>query len=356
MLSSSRVREFTDPCSYIGDCAHGRRVGGKMDIPAVLVTGGAGYVGSHACKALSRAGYLPVTYDNLSRGHAWAVKWGPLEVGDVLDRDRLMAVLATHRPIAAMHFSGYTSVDESIRHPNIYYRNNVQGSINLFDALCSRHIHRVIFSSTCAIYGASSNEILSEDHPTQPLSPYAASKLITEQILRDFASLGLRSACLRYFNAAGADCDGEIGEAHDPETHLIPIVLEAARQRRKHVVVFGADYPTKDGTCVRDYVHVSDLAEAHVKALIRLLGGGDSFICNLGTGRGVSVLQIIAAVEACVGCKISIELGPRRAGDASSLVADPRRAREVLDWRPCRSNLDEIVRTSASWSLRAAAV
>jgi UDP-arabinose 4-epimerase len=321
-------------------------------MPAVLVTGGAGYVGSHACKALSRAGFLPITYDNLSRGHAWAVKWGPLEIGDILDIARLDSIIAAHRPIAALHFAAYASVEESVRRPDLYYRNNLQGAVGLLEVLRSHEVHRIVFSSTCAIYGAPSTERLAEEHPQEPLNAYGASKAMTERVLRDYASMGLRSACLRYFNAAGADPELEIGEAHEPETHLIPIALEAALFGSRKVVIFGEDYPTVDGTCIRDYVHVSDLAEAHVKALERLLGREGAFACNLGTGYGASVLETIASVERCVGRTVSVEFGPRRAGDAPALVADASRARDLLDWAPTRSSLDEIVHTAAGWILR----
>ena len=322
-----------------------------MGGPAVLVTGGAGYVGSHACKALAQAGFLPVAYDSLERGHAWAVQWGPLERGDLLDGARLAQVIAAHAPVAAMHFAAYASVEESLRRPELYYRNNVQGALVLLQALLDAGVRSVVFSSTCAVYGPPRAERLTEEHPHAPLTPYGASKSMVERILADLSALGLRSAALRYFNAAGADPEGEIGEAHEPETHLIPLALRAALGRARKLTIFGADYPTRDGTCLRDYVHVSDLAEAHVAALRRLLGGADSFVCNLGSGHGATVREVIAAVEATLGRSVPVEHGARRPGDPSSLLADTRRARELLGWSPSRSGLREIMQTAAAWML-----
>ena len=316
----------------------------------VLVAGGAGYVGSHACKALAREGFLPVVYDNLERGHEWAVKWGPLEKGDIADAGRLSEVIDRYTPIAAMHFAAYTYVDESLRRPDLYYRNNVVGSLVLLEVLRRAGVETFVFSSTCAVYGAPRAQRLSEDHPHSPITPYGASKSMVERILRDYSALGVRSAALRYFNAAGADPDLEIGEAHDPETHLIPLVIRAAMGEADAISVFGTDYPTADGTCVRDYVHVSDLAEAHVNALKRLLTGAESLVCNLGVGRGASVREVIAAVEANVGRKVPVTYGPRRAGDPPSLVADPALAVRLIDWKPVRSDLRRIVDTAVRWA------
>jgi UDP-arabinose 4-epimerase len=318
--------------------------------PAVLVTGGAGYVGSHACKALARAGFLPVVYDNLERGHAWAVKWGPLERGDLGDAARLAAVVESHAPVAAMHFAAYTYVDESLRRPDLYYRNNVVGALVLLEALRRAKVAALVFSSTCAVYGMPQSDRLAEDHPHAPITPYGASKSMIERVLRDYAALGMRTAALRYFNAAGADPELEIGEAHEPETHLIPLAIRATLGQAGPITVFGTDYPTPDGTCIRDYVHVSDLADAHVEALKRLLAGADSFACNLGVGRGASVREVIAAVEASVGRPAPVAYGPRRPGDPHALVADPSLAGRLIDWKPTRSSLRQIVDTAVGWA------
>ena len=282
----------------------------------VLVTGGAGYIGSHACKALARANYLPVTYDNLIYGHEWAVKWGPLERGDILDRSRLDAVIGQYRPGAIMHFAAFAYVGELVTDPGKYYRNNVAGSLNLLEAARDHGIDQFVFSSTCATYGVPEHLPITKATPQQPINPYGATKLMVERMLVDFgAAHGLRSATLRYFNAAGADAQGEIGEDHDPETHLIPLVLDAASGRRENVTIFGTDYETPDGTCVRDYVHVADLADAHVKALEALSAGGPSGVYNLGNGRGFSVREVVEAIERMTGLNVPVTRGDRRAGD-----------------------------------------
>ncbi len=320
---------------------------------AVLVTGGAGYIGSHACKALSRAGYLPVTYDSLVYGHEWAAKWGPLEIGDICNRARLDTVISHYNPIAIMHFAAFAYVGESVADPGKYYRNNVAGSLTLLEAARDSGIGRFVFSSTCATYGIPSKLPITEDTPQDPINPYGASKLMVERMLRDFdAAHGIRSAVLRYFNAAGADQDGEIGEDHQPETHLIPLVLDAASGRRENVTIFGADYPTPDGTCLRDYIHVSDLADAHVLALDRLLTGAASDVFNLGNGLGFSVRQVVDTVERIAGLKVPVKLGDRRPGDPAALVSDATKARDVLGWRPRLNDLDEIVRTAWAWHQR----
>ena len=234
----------------------------------ILVTGGAGYIGSHTCKALAKAGFTPITYDNLTSGHEWAVRWGPLARGDILDRDRLDEVFRQYQPSAVMHFAAYAYVDESVEQPLKYYRNNVAGALNLLDVMREHGVNYIVFSSTCATYGLPQAIPMPEDHPQNPVNPYGASKLMVERMLTDFGTAyGLRSISLRYFNAAGADPDGEIGEDHDPETHLIPLVLETAAGRRPNITIYGTDYDTPDGTCIRDYVHVTDLAKAHVLAL-----------------------------------------------------------------------------------------
>jgi len=317
---------------------------------AILVTGGAGYIGSHACKALRSNGFLPVTYDNLARGNAWAVKWGPLEKGDIADVARLVAVMERHRPVAIMHFAAFCYVGESVADPLLYYRNNVAGSLGLLDAAHRCGVRKLVLSSSCATYGVPERVPIGEDHPQDPSSPYGATKLVVERLLRDAGPAhGLASASLRYFNAAGADPDGEIGEAHEPETHLIPLAIAAALGTGVPLTVFGTDYPTSDGTAVRDYVHVADLASAHVLALRRLLEGGESCALNLGTGKGHSVLETIAAVERIGGRPVPTVLGARRPGDPPSLVADASAARAALGWQPRHADLDSIVRSAWRW-------
>ena len=321
-----------------------------MDGSTILVTGGAGYVGAHACKALAQAGWKPVVYDNLVHGHAEAVKWGPLEHGDIADRARLDLVLETYRPVAAMHFAAFTSVGESVSDPAKYYRNNVAGSLSLLEALRDAGVGRFVFSSTAAVYGTPDRVPIPEDLAKSPINPYGWTKLAIENLLADFAvAHGLKATALRYFNAAGADPDGEIGERHDPETHLIPLALDAASGKGAPLKLFGDDYPTEDGTCVRDYIHVADLADAHVKAL-GALDGFNAF--NLGTGTGASVRQILDSVERVTGRPVPHDVAPRRAGDPPSLVADPSRAMKALGWAPRLSDLDSIVSTAWAWHQR----
>ncbi len=317
----------------------------------ILVTGGAGYIGSHACKALAARGYLPVTYDNLSTGHAGAVKWGPLEQGDLADRQRLDAVLAQYRPEAVLHFAGSCYVGESIEHPEKYYRNNVVGTLVLLEAMLARAVDRIVFSSSCATYGVSQTVPIVETMAQSPINPYGRTKWMIEIMLRDFsAAHGLAWTALRYFNAAGADPDGEIGEDHDPETHLIPLALHAAAGTGPALTIFGDDYDTPDGTCIRDYVHVSDLADAHVLALAALLDGAESAAFNLGTGRGHSVREVIDAVERVTGRKVPFKIGPRRPGDPAVLVADATLAQSALGWSPAMAGLDGMVRTA--WDVK----
>ena len=322
---------------------------------SILVTGGAGYVGSHACKALAAAGYRPAVYDNLSRGHRAAVRWGPLVEGDLHDRATLMAALKSHRVDAVMHFAAFAYVGESVTDPDTYYRNNVAGTIALLGAMHEAGVRRIVFSSTCAVYGVPESLPIRETAPKAPLNPYGETKLAIEQALHWYgAAYGMRYAALRYFNAAGADPDGEIGENHDPETHLIPLVLRAALGSAPPVQIFGTDYPTPDGTAIRDYVHVADLADAHVRALRHLADGGDSIALNLGTGDGASVRAVIAAVERVAGRPVPQREAPRRPGDPPQLVADPAVARSVLGWQPRHSDLDTIVATALAWERRAA--
>jgi UDP-arabinose 4-epimerase len=324
-----------------------------MSVRAVVVIGGAGYIGSHACKALAQAGYLPVVYDSLCYGHDWAVKWGPLERGDILDRKRLDGVLSRYRPDSVMHFAAFAYVGESVADPGRYYRNNVAGSLTVLEAMRDLGIARIVFSSTCATYGLPEILPLSESAPQRPINPYGASKFMVERMISDFGNAhGLVCSTLRYFNAAGADPDCEIGEDHDPETHLIPLVLDAASGRRPHVTVFGTDYDTPDGTCIRDYIHVRDLADAHVIALQAIEGGAPSSAYNLGNGRGFSVREVIDAVKRVTGLKVPAIRGARRAGDPPVLVSDASKARATLGWQPRIPDLDEIVRTAWAWHQR----
>lgn len=319
----------------------------------VLVTGGAGYIGSHACKALAAAGYVPVTYDNLVYGHRSAVRWGPFVHGDILDRAALDAALQAWQPVAVMHFAAFAYVGESVTNPGKYYRNNVAGSLTLLESMRDAGVSQFVFSSTCATYGVPQAVPIAEDHPQKPINPYGASKLMIERMLRDFdAAHGLRSISLRYFNAAGADPAGETGEAHDPETHLIPLVLDAAAGVRPDVTVFGSDYPTQDGTCIRDYIHVTDLAQAHVlalQALQALEAGAATTAYNLGNGKGFSVRQVIDTARAVTGLAIPVRMGPQRAGDPPELVGDASRIRAELGWLPQHADLADIVGTAWRW-------
>jgi len=316
----------------------------------VLVTGGAGYIGSHTCKALALAGYTPVTYDNLSSGHRQAVQWGPLVEGDLADRVLLNNVLREYSIKSVIHFAAYAYVGESMHHPGKYFRNNVANSLNLLEAMQDAGVMRVVFSSSCATYGMPETLPIRENHPRNPVNPYGESKLFIERALSWLGSAhDLRSATLRYFNAAGADPAGEIGENHEPETHLIPLAIQSALGQRQHIEIFGTDYPTPDGSAIRDYIHVGDLAAAHVAALEYLLRGGESTTLNLGTGNGYSVRQIIAAVERISGCRVPFVESARRAGDPPELVADAGKAASVLNWVPEFSDLDTIVETAWRW-------
>jgi UDP-arabinose 4-epimerase len=318
----------------------------------VVVTGGAGYIGSHTCKALAQAGFTPVAYDNLSAGHRWAVKWGPLEMGDIRNTGRLADVLTRYAPQAVIHFAASAAVGESVIDPGAYYRNNVVGSLCLLEAMRDQKVPALVFSSTAAVYGIPLQDRIPENHPLQPINPYGASKLMAERMIQDFAAAhGLRYARLRYFNAAGADPDGELGEDRESETHAIPLALLTALGRRSSFALFGDDYPTPDGSAIRDYVHVSDLATAHVLALRRLLAGEGGMTLNLGTGEGHSVLALVAAVERVIGRTLPVRRAARREGDPPRLVADAQLAREQLDWRPKFHDLDSIVRTAWNWRL-----
>jgi UDP-arabinose 4-epimerase len=316
----------------------------------VLVTGGAGYIGSQTAKALARAGHEPVVYDNLSSGHRWAVKWGASVEGDLADTHLLATTLRAHRIEAILHFAASIQVGESVENPRKYFWNNVVNTLRLLDTALEEGVQAIVFSSSAAVYGNPERVPIPEDHPTRPASPYGETKLMMERALEAYgAAYGLRWAALRYFNAAGADPDGELGEEHHPESHLIPLVIQAALGRRPHVEVFGTDYPTPDGTAIRDYIHIVDLADAHVRALEYLGRGGESVALNLGTGTGHSVREVIAAVGRRCDGKVPFHDAPRRAGDPPILVADPARAMELLNWKPQHPDLDSIVQSAWRW-------
>ena len=320
---------------------------------AILVTGGAGYIGAHACKFLGEAGFVPVCFDNLSTGHRGFVRWGPLVEGDLLDPPALRAAIEEYRPVAILHFAANALVGESVADPAKYYRNNTLGSFNLIEAARAAGIGHFVFSSTCASYGIPSVVPIAEDHPQAPINAYGSSTLAVEQMLHHYGpAYGLGSVALRYFNAAGALPGGELGEDHDPESHLIPLAIEAALGVRPPLQVLGADYPTPDGTAVRDYIHVCDLAEAHVAALRYLIDGGASARLNLGTGVGASVREVISTVERVMGRPVPHVDAPRRPGDPPALVADPERARRLLGWEPRMSSLERIISDAVAWHRR----
>lgn len=307
----------------------------------ILVTGGAGYIGSHTAKALAGAGFTPVVFDNLQRGHERAVKWGPLVKGDLHDAAALDGAFAGYEPAAVVHFAAFAYVGESVSDPYLYYRNNVAGTLSLLEAMKRASCASIVFSSTCATYGIPKKVPITEDTPQVPVNPYGASKLMVERMLADAGTAyGLRSVALRYFNAAGSDPDGEIGEEHDPETHLIPLALHAAAGGRP-LWVFGDDYDTPDGSCIRDYIHVCDLADAHVLAVRRLICGGASRIFNLGNGRGYSVFEVMRTAERVTGLPVPHVISPRRPGDPPQLIANASRAIEELGWKPRFGALDD---------------
>ncbi len=317
----------------------------------VLVTGGAGYIGSHACKVLKENGFVPVTFDNLTTGWHEAVRFGPFVQGDLLDRPALDAAFATYRPVAVLHFAALSLVGESMTDPGRYWRVNVNGSLNLIEAALAADCRKLVFSSTCATYGDPDGLVLDEDTPQHPINAYGASKLAIEQMLGNFrASHGLEPVIFRYFNVAGADPDGEVGEQHIPETHLIPLLLEAIAGRRPALTVHGRDYDTPDGTCVRDYVHVMDLAEAHVLGLRRLLEGGGPGVFCLGTGTGFSVREVIAHAGLVTNRTVPVVEGARRPGDAARLVCGSARATDELGWAPRRSTLPQMIADAWRWS------
>lgn len=316
----------------------------------ILVTGGAGYIGSHACKALTQAGYSPVAYDNLSKGRQSAVQWGPLEEGDLNDRTRLDQVFDQYKPAAVMHFAAAIEVGESVTNPEKYWRNNFFGSLTLTEAMRDAGCDRIVFSSTCAVYDGSGEADLTEASPIGPINAYGGSKRATEMMLADFGvAHGLSSIIFRYFNVAGAAPGAGIGQTHEGATHIIPRILAALEGGLPEMTVYGDDYPTPDGTCIRDYIHVDDLVAAHMAGLTRLLQGGAGRIYNLGTGHGASVREVIEAAAKVVGHAPEIQIGPRRAGDAVRLVSGSARAAEELGWMPKSSDLETILADAWAW-------
>ncbi len=327
--------------------------GAKCMPESILVVGGAGYIGSHMVKRLRQSGFRAVVADDLSSGRRDAVHGAALHVGDIGDADFVEQVLATVAPAAVMHFASFIQVGESVSDPAKYYRNNVMASQVLIDGMRRHGVNALVFSSTAAIFGDPDYVPIDEAHPKRPINPYGRSKWMVEQMLEDYDhAYGLKSVCLRYFNAAGADPDAELGECHYPETHLIPLLLQVASNRRPHIAVHGADYPTPDGTCIRDYIHVEDLCEAHLLALRSLLAGNGSACFNLGNGNGASVHEVIEAVRRVTGHPVPVVVGERRAGDPPALVADSRSARQVLGWSPRHAALDTIIEHAWAWERR----
>ena len=314
----------------------------------ILVTGGAGFIGSHTCKLLAKSGYVPVTLDDLSTGNRKSVKWGPFIKGSVHDRCLLEDTIQSHAVGSVIHFAGSAYVGESVDNPAKYYRNNIGGMISLLDASRNTGLDKLIFSSSCATYGIPSNLPISEQSEQKPINPYGWTKLICEQMIADHArAYGLRYVILRYYNACGADPDGELGEWHDPETHLIPLALRAATSDQHHLDIYGSDYPTSDGTCIRDYIHVCDLARAHISACEHLSENGDNLAVNLGTGKGLSVRDIVRTVGSVVGREVPVKYKSRRIGDPPVLYANPTRARSELGFTPKLSDIETIVTTAA---------
>jgi UDP-glucose-4-epimerase GalE len=319
----------------------------------ILVTGGAGYIGSHTAKSIAQAGLTPVVVDNLQRGHREAVQWGPLIEADIADRGALDQVFQLYPIEAVFHFAAFAYVGESMQAPELYFRNNVCGTLNLLESMRAAGVRTMVFSSTCATYGDPLTIPIDEDHRQQPVNPYGESKVMVERLLRWYGEIHeLRWVALRYFNAAGADPEGQLGEEHDPEPHLIPIAILAALGKRSVLEIYGTDYSTPDGTAIRDYLHVTDLASAHVAALRYLEGGGLSTAFNLGTGQGHSVREVAAMVERLSGRKVPVREVGRRAGDPPCLVADARKSEKWMGWRPQHSTLEEIVRTAWNWKTK----
>ena len=316
----------------------------------VLITGGAGYIGSHVCKMLAEEGYTPVTYDNLSNGNRDAIQWGPFEKGDILDQDKLRYVLNKYQPEAVMHFAAYAYVGESIIKPKKYYRNNVVGTLNIAECMLHESINNLIFSGSCATFGSPESMPINETYAQNPINPYGKSKVAAENIINDFSSAhGLHSIILRYFNAAGADKDLEIGELHSPETHLIPLLFDACTRTINNFNVNGDDYDTFDGTCIRDYIHVTDLADAHILAYKKLKKDGVTTSYNLGNGEGFSIKQVIHMVEKVTGLDVPFGIALRRVGDPPILIADSTKARKELLWSPVNSSLESIIESAWLW-------
>ncbi|MBF4474619.1 UDP-glucose 4-epimerase GalE [Methanobacterium formicicum] len=316
----------------------------------ILVTGGAGYIGSHANKELTRAGYETVVLDNMSYGHPDFLKWGVFEEVDLGDLESIRNVFRKYEIEAVMHFAAFTYVGESVEDPQKYYLNNLRNTLNLLQVMNEFEVRKLVFSSTCATYGNPQKIPLTEDHPQNPINPYGQGKLMVEKVLKDYSSAyGLRYVSLRYFNAAGADPEGEVGERHHPETHLIPLILDAAMGKREDIKIFGTDYPTPDGTCIRDYIHVTDLADAHIKALKYLEAGGESEVFNLGNGNGFSVREVIEEARKVTGKEIKATETERRAGDPPVLVGSSEKARKILKWQPKYDDLTKIISTAWEW-------
>jgi len=316
----------------------------------ILILGGAGYIGSHANKILSNRGYSTIVYDNLSTGHKESVKWGKFILGDILDKEMLSKVFSENKIDAVMHFAASTDVGESVTDPGKYYKNNVATTINLLETMREFNISYFIFSSTCATYGTPNIIPIPESHKQNPINSYGRTKLIVEQMLKDYSdAYDLKYAALRYFNAAGADPETEIGEWHEPETHLIPLILEVALGKRDFITIYGDDYDTKDGTCIRDYIHIFDIVDAHIKALEYLIKNDKSVIVNLGNGNGYSVLDIINASKKITNLDIPTKIGERREGDAISLIGDATKARTILNWKPQYQDINVIIETAWKW-------
>lgn len=321
----------------------------------ILIVGGAGYIGSHVNKLLTRSGYDTIVFDNLSTGHKRLVKWGELIIGDIGDSKQLDLVFENYDIDCVMHFAAFAYVGESVADPQKYYGNNVIATVNLLDAMLRHKVNNFIFSSSCATFGEPEKMPITEDTLQNPINPYGRSKLMVEQILDDYSrAYGLKYSALRYFNAAGCDRDGDTGEDHNPETHIIPLVLDAALGKRESITIFGTDYPTRDGTCVRDYIHVEDLAQAHKSAAEYLLDGGESDVFNLGTGVGNSVKEIIEAVKKVSNVDFKVETGKRRPGDPPVLVASSEKAAKTLNWTPEYTDIEKIIATALNWHIKQA--
>lgn len=321
-----------------------------MNSKNVLVVGGAGYIGSHVSKELLRCGYIPVVFDNLCHGHRWAVRYGPLFCGDLDDRESLCAAFEEYTPCAVVHLASHIHVRESVENPYKYYHTNLCGTLNLLHVMARYGVRPLVFSSTASVYGEPNYLPIDELHPQMPLNPYGKSKWMVEQLLEDFQRAhGLQFLVLRYFNAAGADPSGEIGEAHSPETHLIPLVIQTAMKIRPFLTVYGTDHPTPDGTAIRDYVHVTDLARAHIAGIHWLLRGGEPLALNLGTGKGYSIREVISSVERLCGQQVPLQFAPRSPADPPILIADASKAQELLDWTPLHSSLDQIIQSAWDW-------